>query len=468
MDLNTLTISEVTTGLKEKKFSAFDLISACFKRIHEVDPKIHAFLALDKENALKTAREADQVINPAAFSSKPLLGVPIAVKDNFNTIGIETTASSKILKGYIPPYDATVVRKLKDAGAIIIGKTNMDAFAHGSSTETSDFGPTLNPWNTDHLPGGSSGGSAAAIASDEVTTSIGSETAGSIRGPAAWCGIVGLKPTYGRVSRYGLMAMASSTDSPGPITKSVEDAETLYHILAGFDPLDATTGKEKPKRAVKDLDLKNIKIGLPKEYFRPEAQSGVNEKVLEGAKLLEERGAKLIEVSTFDPKYAVSVYTILQRSEVSSNLARFDGIRFGGPRSEFNDENKRRIMLGTYTLSAGYYDAYYKKAQKVRTLIVNDFNKIFEGVDILLAPTLPSVAPKKGVTDGESMFGELADILTEPSSIAGLPGISLPSGLVDGLPVGLQLIGPQWSEDLILAVAYQYEKSYGPFEKPKL
>lgn len=468
MDLNTLNIVEAVEKLKTKKISPVDLVDACFERINQIDPDVHAFLALNKEQALHEAREIEQIITDDAFSEKPLLGIPVAIKDNFTTAGLETTASSKILQGYIPQFDATVVSKLKTAGAIIIGKTNMDAFAHGSSTETSDFGPTKNPWNKNHLPGGSSGGSVAAVAADEPLASIGSETAGSIRGPAAWCGVVGLKPTYGRVSRYGLMSMASSTDSPGPITKTVEDSEILFQIIAGFDPLDATSSHEKIKKANKNFDVKKLKIGIPKEYYRSEAQKGVNDKVMAGAKLFEKLGATLIDISTFDPKYAVSVYTILQRSEVSSNLARFDGIRFGHQRSEFNDENKRRIMLGTYTLSAGYYDEFYKKAQKVRTLIVDDFNKAFNEVDLLLAPTLPSTAPKIGVTEGESMFGELADILTEPSSIAGLPGISLPSGLIDGLPVGLQLIGPMWSEDVILGASYVYEKEVGPFEKPKL
>ncbi len=454
MELNTLTVTEAQKGLAKKKFSSFDLVSACFARISEVDTKLHAFLALTKEAALKQAKE----VTATPSKDQPLLGIPFAVKDNFNTEGLETTAASNILKGYIPPYDATVVAKLKAAGAIILGKTNLDAFAHGSSTETSDFGPTLNPWNTDYLPGGSSGGAAAAIVSDETIGSIGSETAGSVRGPAAWCGCVGLKPTYGRVSRYGLIAMASSTDCPGPLAKNVADAKLVLELLSGFDPHDATSSH-------KELDLsifkptKQLKIGLPKQYFRSESQSGINEAVLEAARVLETLGAKLVEVESFDPTYAVSVYTILQRSEVSSNLARFDGIRFGKTRDQFNAENKRRIMLGTYTLSAGYYDAYYKKAQQVRTLIVQDFTKLFGMVDLLLAPTLPSVAPKKGATEGEPMWGELADILTEPSSIAGLPGISLPCGFINGLPVGMQLIGPQFSEAQVLATAADFEKN---------
>lgn len=408
-------------------------------RIDEVDSRIHAFLALD----------------PDARKQK---GFPIAVKDNFNTVEIETTASSNILRGYIPPYDATVVRKLKENSFVIIGKTNMDAFAHGSSTETSDFGSSSNPWNLDFLPGGSSGGSAAAVASGEVPVAIGSETAGSIRQPAAWCGVVGFKPTYGRVSRYGVIAMASSTDSPGTIATNVVDAAFVYRLIAGFDPLDATSSRKAVSKPIKK-DLKTLTIGLPKEYFRDEAQKGINQTVLDAAMVLEKAGAKLQEISLFDPKYAISVYTIVQRSEVSSNLARFDGIRFGHGRETFNEENKRRIMLGTYTLSAGYYDAYYKKAQQVRTLIVGDFAKTFKKIDLILAPTSPTTALKKGASTNQAMFGELSDILVEPSSLAGLPGINLPCGFIDGLPVGLQLIGPQWSEELLISVAQDYEDS---------
>jgi len=456
MGLNSLTIGEAIEGLKSKKFSSFELVSSCFDQIEKNDGSIHAYLALNKDGAMEEAKKADE-LGDEVRAKKPLLGIPLAIKDNFNTFGLPTTASSNILKNYISPYDATVVAKLKDAGAIVLGKTNLDAFAHGSSTETSDFGPTLNPWNTDHLPGGSSGGSAAAVIADECVSSIGSETAGSIRGPAAWCGCVGLKPTYGRVSRYGVIAMASSTDCPGPITKTVNDSKILLEAIAGFDPKDATSS-QKELDLTKFKGLKNLKIGILKQYFRSEAQEGINETVMSAAKELEKMGATLVDVDAFDPKYAISVYTILQRSEVSSNLARMDGIRFGDGREQFNAENKRRIMLGTYTLSAGFYDAYYKKAQQVRTLIVNDFKKLFYQVDLVLGPTLPSVAPKKGVTEGQNMWGELADILTEPSSIAGLPGISVPCGFVDDLPVGMQLIGPQFSEGQILQTASEFEK----------
>jgi len=452
MGLNSLTLREAQEGLKAKKFTSQELVKDCLDRIEETDGKIRAFLAKNPL-ALKEATENPQ-------------GIPVAIKDNFNTSGLETTASSNILKGYLPPYDATVVRKVKENNGIILGKTNMDAFAHGSSTETSDFGPTKNPWDLQRLPGGSSGGSAAAVAADQAIFAIGSETAGSIRGPAAWCGIVGLKPTYGRVSRYGLIAMASSTDSPGPLTKTVGDARTVYHWIKGQDPHDATT-VDQGEGTVKEI--RDLKIGLPKEYFRPEGQKEVNETVWQAAKVFERLGARLVEISLFDPQYAISVYTIVQRSEVSSNLGRFTGIRFGHGRETFNAENKRRIMLGTYALSAGYYDAYYKKAQQVRTVIIDDFKKTFEKVDLILAPTMPSVAPRLGVTQGQSMYGELADILTEPSSVAGLPAISLPCGFVAGLPVGLQLIGPLWQEEMILKAAEEFERNTAWHkEKPKL
>ncbi|MCL4397558.1 aspartyl/glutamyl-tRNA amidotransferase subunit A [Patescibacteria group bacterium] len=452
MGLNQLNLSQALNGLKEKKFTSVDLVKECVARINQVDDRVRAFLARNS----RVETEAMELP----------VGIPVAIKDNFNTVGLETTASSKILCGYIPPYDATVVRKVRENSGVILGKTNMDAFAHGSSTETSDFGSTKNPWNLTHLPGGSSGGSAAAVAADETIYALGSETAGSIRQPAAWCGVVGLKPTYGRVSRYGLIAMCSSTDSPGPITKTVGDARIVYNWIRGVDPMDATT---KDGDSGGSKGIKGLKIGLPKEYFRAEAQKGINETVRAAARELEKLGAKLVDISMFDPRYAISDYTIVQRAEVSSNLERFDGVRFGRDRSFFNEENKRRIMLGTYTLSAGYYDAYYKKAQQVRTLIVDDFEKTFEKVDLILAPTSPSVALKVGASKGQSMFGELADILVEPSSLAGLPGISVPCGFVNGLPVGMQLIGSMWSEELILNIAEEFERvTNWHKEKPKL
>jgi len=436
-----------------------ELVKDCFNRIKKLNPKINAYLALNEEDALKKAKVSDNKISEKN-DILPLEGIPLSVKDNFCTKGLRTTASSKVLDDYLPSYDATVVKKLKEKGAIILGKTNLDSFAHGSSTETSDYGPTKNPWNLKYLPGGSSGGSAAAVAADLCIGSIGSETAGSIRQPASWCGVVGLKPTYGRVSRYGLISMASSTDSPGPITKTVSDSAYLLNILAGFDEFDATTSQNKISDYTSHLQNKHkLTIGIPRDYFPKDMNKEVKDKVWEAIKLLEKTGHVIKEIDLLDPKYSIAVYTILQRSEVSSNLARFDGIRYGNTRIKFNDEGKRRIMLGTYTLSSGYYDAYYLKAQKVRTLICSDFAKAFEKVDIIIGPTSPVTALPLGATKDSFMFGELQDMLLEPSSIAGLPGISLPCGFSkEGLPIGMQIIGPQFNEQLILNIAYQYEQ----------
>lgn len=469
MQLNQLTISEAQAGLKSKKFSSIELTKACLERIKKVEPKINAFVTVSNEEALRNAKTADELI--ARGEEKPLLGIPLSVKDNFCTYGVRTTASSKVLDDFIPPFDATVVARLKNAGMVMLGKTNLDAWAHGSSTETSDYGTTKNPWNIKHLPGGSSGGAAASIAAHEAIAAIGSETAGSIRQPADWCGVVGLKPTYGRVSRYGVVAMASSLDSPGPIGKRVEDAAIILNILAGKDPLDATTSPKPPEDYLKNLKkpIRGLQIGISDEYFDGVTDQ-VRKRVLEALKVIEKLGGKLKKLKLFPPKYIIAVYTILQRAEVSSNLARYDGIRYGHDRSYFADEAKRRIMLGTYALSAGYYDQYYNKAQKVRTVIVNDFNKAFEEVDVIIAPTNPWTALPLGASKGNPMYGEMADALVEPSSIAGLPGINVPCGLSkQGLPVGFQVIGPQFSESLILNVAYQYEQATEFHKlKPKL
>ncbi len=457
--LHTLTIQQAKKGLLNKDFSSVDLTQACLEQIKKTEPMLNAFVTITEEEALKNAQTADDLI--AAGQDLPLLGIPLAVKDNFSTLGIKTTASAKILDHYLPPFDSTVIQKLKAAGMVLLGKTNMDAWAHGSSTETSDYGATKNPWNTNHLPGGSSGGSAASVAADQCIAAIGSETAGSIRQPASWCGVVGLKPTYGRVSRYGVVAMGSSLDSPGPITKTVEDSALILEVLAGIDPNDATTSPKPVLDYTKLLekDIKNLRIGISNEYFikglDPEVEAGVKTAL----KKLEEMGAKIEIVKLFDPKYAIDVYTILQRSEVSSNLARYDGIRYGENRDIFGQEAKRRIMFGTYALSSGYYDQYYTKAQKVRTVIVNDFNKAFEKVDVIIAPTSPSLALPIGSSKDAAMFGEIADILVEPSSIAGLSGINIPVGFAkNGLPIGMQIIGPQFQEEVVLAVASEYEK----------
>ncbi len=472
MKLNELTITQAREGLKSKKFSSFELTTACLERIKRVEPKINAFVTVCEKEALEQAKKADELASQGeAWEAKLLLGIPLSIKDNFSTLGIRTTASSKVLDDFIPPYDATVVAKLKKAGMVLVGKTNLDAWAHGSSTETSDYGTTKNPWNITKLPGGSSGGAAASMAADQAIAAIGSETAGSIRQPSDWCGVVGLKPTYGRVSRYGVFAMASSLDSPGPITKRVEDAALILQILAGKDPLDATTSPRPIDDYLSKLknSIEGIKIGIADEYFDGVTDQ-VREKVLEAIKVVEKLGAKIIKIKLFPPKYTIAVYTILQRAEVSSNLARYDGIRFGNDRSFFAAEAKRRIMLGTYALSAGYYDQYYNKAQKVRTVIVEDFNNAFKEVDVILAPTNPWTALPLGASKQSPMYGEMADALVEPSSIAGLPGINVPCGFSNqGLPVGFQIIGPQFSEALILNIAYRYEQEKQFYkQKPKL
>jgi aspartyl-tRNA(Asn)/glutamyl-tRNA(Gln) amidotransferase subunit A len=470
MDIKSLTVAQTLADLKAKKYTSVELTKAYLKRIKEVDGKINAFVTVTEEEALKNAKDADA--KRAKGTDAPLLGIPFSIKDNFSTNGIRTTASSKVLDDYIPPFDATVVTKLKAAGVVLLGKTNLDAWAHGSSTETSDFGSSRNPWNTNHLPGGSSGGAAASMASDETLAAIGSETAGSIRQPAGWCGVVGLKPTYGRVSRYGVIAMGSSLDSPGPITKTVEDAAIILNVLAGQDPHDATTSPNIVPDYTKNLkkDIKGLKIGISDDYFEgvnPEIKVSVEEALTIFKKL----GATVKKIKLFSPKYAIAVYTILQRAEVSSNLARYDGIRYGNDRSYFGEEAKRRIMLGTYTLSAGYYDQYYNKALQVRTVIIEDFNRAFHDVDIIIGPTSPTTALPVGATADQSMFGEIADMLVEPSSIAGLSGINMPIGFDKaGLPIGMQIIGPQFAEELILNAAYKYEQE-NPLalnKKPKL
>lgn len=458
-DLSKLTIEAALNGLKNRDFTSVELTEACLDSIKRQETNLRAFVSVFEEEALDAARKADQLL--AKGISKPLLGVPLSLKDNFLTKDGRTTASSKVLDNYIPQFDSTVVKKLREAGAVILGKNNMDAWAHGSSTETSDYGPTHNPWDLSKLPGGSSGGSAAAVAADEVIGAIGSETAGSIRQPASWCGVYGFKPTYGRVSRYGVVAMESSLDSPGPLSKTVSDAAILLSVIAGHDEHDATT----PNIAVPDYfknlnqDLKGLKIGLPREYFHKDSQAGINDMVKAAAKQLEAQGAKLVEVSIMDPKYGIADYTIIQRAGVSSNLSRYDGVRYGHGREVFGAEAKRRIMLGSYALSSGYYDAYYKRAQQVRMLLKRDFDRLFKQVDVILSPTAPTTALSIGSSVDQSMFGELADLLIEGSSLAGLTGINVPVGLISGLPVGMQVIGNHFAEQTVLNVAYAYEQS---------
>lgn len=470
--LNELTIKEAVLGLRKKEFTAADLVSSCLKQIEKYDYKVKAFLRVTKDKALEKAREVDELIDEKGediFNEKPLLGIPYAAKDNYSTKGIVTTAGSKILDNYIPPFDATAIRRLNEAGAILIGKTNLDAFAHGSSTETSDFGTTYNPWDLTKVPGGSSGGSAAAVASHMCLFATGSETGGSTRGPASWCGVTGVKPSYGKVSRYGIVAMASSTDSPGPLTKSIEDSAIVLAVVAGKDPLDATSLPDPVPNYLKSLEtfsLKGIKIGKPLSYFEMDLEEGVRKKVEESIYLFKQLGAEIVDVDLISPKYSIAVYTILQRSEVSSNLARLDGIRYGHDRSYFGFEAKKRIMLGAYTLSSGYYDAYYAKAQKVRTLIRESFDSCFKKVDLLVAPSMPCVALSVGESEKSPMFGELMDVLNEPSCIAGVPGVSVPCGFHNNLPVGVQIMSPINQEDKIFGTLYKYQKQTS-FHKEK-
>jgi len=376
--------------------------------------------------------------------------------------GEKSTSSSRILENYIAPYDATVIMRLKERGAVILGKTNLDEFAMGASTENSAYKLTKNPWNLDRVPGGSSGGSAVSVAADMVFYSLGSDTGGSIRQPASFCGVVGLKPTYGRVSRYGLIAMASSLDQIGPITKTVEDAILVLHTIAGHDRYDATSVEKAVPDYTKFLtgDVKNVKIGVPKEFFGEGVEIYVRDTVEKAIKRLGQLGAKVTEISLPRLKEAIAVYYLLMPSEVSANLARFDGIRFGKAREEFGPEVKRRIMLGTYALSSGYYDAYYLKAAKVRTLIYKEFEEAFKKVDVIVGPTSPVLPFKIGERVDDPLQMYLADILTVPVNLAGLPGISIPCGLVSGLPVGLQIIANHWQEAKIFNVAYAYEQNF--------
>lgn len=449
--LNTLTLRQTLDGLQKKAFSLAEVYSDVEAAIAAHNKKLNIYLTLEKD-ALKKAEKA---------SDLPLMGVPVAVKDNFNTKGMRTTASATVLDNFISPFDSTVAQKLKEAGGVIIGKTNLDAWAHGSSTETSDFGRTLNPRNPEYLPGGSSGGGAAAVAADMCIVSIGSETAGSIRQPSAWCGTVGLKPTYGRVSRYGVVAMASSTDSPGPIAKTVEDAALMLNYLAGHDSNDATTSPRTAPdfTAALGKSLKGMKIGVI--YHDIEGTELVNEKLDEQLKVFTELGATVEKTSALDPHFAIGVYTVVQRAEVASNLARFDGVRYGHDRSTFGTEAKRRQMLGTYTLSKGYSEKYYDLAQKVRTLFLEDFAHLFKKYDVLISPTSPGYAKKVGVTEGTAMFGELEDMLLEASSVTGLPGIGVPyyHDPKTNLFLGMNIIAPMWQEEKVIQAADAFEKN---------
>jgi len=461
------------------EITSLELTQAVWDHIVEIDNEIKAYLTLTPEAALERAREVDALLAAKRRDGQepsPLLGVPMAVKDVICTEGIETTCGSKILEGFIPPYSATVVERLTEAGAIILGKTNTDEFAMGSSTENSGFFTTHNPWDTSRVPGGSSGGSAAAVASEEAIFALGTDTGGSVRQPASLCGVVGLKPTYGRVSRYGLIAFASSLDQIGPLTRDVTDCALVLGVIAGHDPRDSTS-LDLPIPNYREAlrpDIEGLRIGVPEEYFVEGVEPQVAEVVRAAIDLIADLGAEMVEVSLPHTEYALPTYYLIAPAEASANLARYDGVRYGLSCSEANDiwedyrrtreigfgpEVKRRIMLGAYALSAGYYDAYYLKAQKVRTLIKEDFDQAFSKCDVLVGPTSPTVAFKIGERVEDPLQMYLSDIFTLSQPLAGIPGISIPCGFAGGLPVGLQIIGPALGEETVLRVAYAYEQA---------
>ncbi|WP_026673851.1 Asp-tRNA(Asn)/Glu-tRNA(Gln) amidotransferase subunit GatA [Alkalihalobacterium bogoriense] len=475
MSLFDFKIAELHNKLHKKEISVSDLVSESYKRIHEVDDKVKAFITLDEERATAYAKQLDEAVGTKDQYGL-LFGMPIGIKDNIVTKNLRTTCASRILENFNPIYDATVVQKLTSAEAVTIGKLNMDEFAMGSSTENSAFADTRNPWNLNTVPGGSSGGSAAAVAAGEVPFSLGSDTGGSIRQPASYCGVVGLKPTYGRVSRFGLVAFASSLDQIGPITNTVEDNAYLLQAISGVDKMDGTSANVDVPDFLSSLtgDVKGLKIAVPKEYLMEGVQAEVKQSVLDALKVLEGLGATWEEVSLPHSKYALATYYLLSSSEASANLSRFDGVRYGyrsdnadnlidmykNTRAEgFGEEVKRRIMLGTFALSSGYYDAYYKKAQKVRTLIKEDFENVFEKYDVIIGPTAPTPAFKVGENIDDPMTMYANDILTIPVNLAGVPGISVPCGFSNGLPLGLQIIGKHFDESTVYRVAHAYEQA---------
>ncbi len=479
MVYSNLTIERITDGFRKKDFSSVELTRELLKRAETVNPILNAFITLTPEHALEQATQADA--RRANGDDGLLLGVPMAMKDVILTQGIRTTAASKILEQYVPPYNATVVERLNAAGMVMLGKTNCDEFAMGASNEHSAFGSVKNPYDLERVPGGSSGGSSAAVAAGLAPAAFGSDTGGSIRQPAAFCGIVGLKPSYGRVSRHGLVALCSSFDQIGPMTKTVKDTALLLSVIAGKDPNDSTTTSVSVPdyvAACEDAkDLSGLRIGVPKEYFVDGMDPEVERAVRVSLKTFEDLGATIHDVSLLHTKYAVSTYYIILPAEASTNLARYDGIRFGHQtdigaitryedvylrsRAEgFGDEVKRRIMIGTHALSSGYYEAYYKKAQRVRTKIRQDFDDVFEKVDVLVTPTAPTAAFKLAENFADPITMYLADIFTAPANLAGLPALSLPCGkTTQGLPIGLQIIGPAFAEEMVLRVGARYEQA---------
>ena len=474
IDVVDLTIRDARNLLDTKQVSSVELTQAVLDRIQSVDGRVQAFVTVTADVALEQARRADERI--ATGDAGPLTGIPMQLKDNLSTRGIATTCSSRMLRDFVPTYDATVTNRLYAEGAVLVGKGNLDEFAMGSSTENSALFTTRNPWDLERVPGGSSGGPAASVAAGESLFALGSDTGGSIRQPAALCGVVGLKPTYGLVSRYGLVAFASSLDQIGPLTKDVTDAALVLNAIAGHDSLDSTSIERDVPDYAESLttDLSGLRIGVPKEYFVEGIQPGVERAVRAAIEVLEDLGASVAETSLPHTRYALAVYYIIAPSEASANLARYDGVKYGYLTSNadsmwdalektrqegFGPEVKRRIMLGTYALSAGYYDAYYLKAQKVRTLIRREFDEAFEQFDALVTPTSPSVAFKHGEKMEDPIQMYLNDIFTQPANIAGIPGISLPGGIVDGLPVGLQIMANHLGEETLLRVAYAYEQA---------
>ncbi|CAJ1313626.1 Asp-tRNA(Asn)/Glu-tRNA(Gln) amidotransferase subunit GatA [Paenibacillus nuruki] len=484
MTLFDLSLNEIHNRLHAKDLAVTDLVAQAFKTIGEQDDKIQAYLTLNEEGATESAKVLDEKL-VSGEARGLLFGLPVGVKDNIVTEGLRTTCGSQFLKNYDPIYNATVADKLRQADAVTIGKLNMDEFAMGGSNENSSFAPVRNPWNLDYVPGGSSGGSAAAVAAGEAYFTLGSDTGGSIRQPASYCGVVGLKPTYGLVSRFGLVAFASSLDQIGPLTKNVEDSAYVLQAIAGYDAKDSTSAKVDIPDYVSALsgEIKGLKIAVPSEYIGEGVDAEVKQSIMDALAVLEGLGAEWEEVSLPHTEYAVATYYLLASSEASSNLARFDGVRYGvraenpgnllelyhQSRSEgFGDEVKRRIMLGTYALSSGYYDAYYLKAQKVRTLIKRDFDNVFEKYDVIIGPTAPTTAFKLGSQLDDPLTMYLNDILTIPVSLAGVPAISVPCGFASGLPVGMQIIGKAFDEQTVLRVAHAFEQNTNHQQRPQL
>ena len=472
--MHNKTLAELSQGLADKSFSSVELTQHFLDRIRTLDGEYNSFITVTEEQALAQAKQADE--QRANNSSQALTGVPLAHKDIFCTEGVKTSCASKMLDNFVPPYNATVIEKFNTAGAVSLGKTNMDEFAMGSSNESSFYGTVKNPWNTDCVPGGSSGGSAAAVAAQLTPAATGTDTGGSIRQPAALCGITGLKPTYGRVSRYGMIAFASSLDQGGPMTRSAEDAALMLNVMAGFDPKDSTSSEEPVADYTGSLndDLSGLTIGLPKEYFGEGLDKGIEQAVELAIKEYESLGAKVKEISLPNTGLAVPCYYIIAPSEASANLSRFDGVRYGyrcdnpedlqdlytRTREEgFGDEVKRRILVGTYALSAGFYDAYYKKAQQIRRLIKNDFVSAFDEVDVIMGPTVPNTAFGLGEKSNDPVAMYLEDIYTIATNLAGLPGMSIPAGIVDGKPAGLQLTGNYFAEAKLLNVAHRFQQA---------